>query len=245
MMSSSSDGYPKSKKRLPALKPPALSDVDDVDDVDSAFLIACSSTGRASWAGFRTQKGPWSDEKGFEWSSIARWTLNIPAIPDLNATPEQHAAVVPSLQYTPTGPADWTGHSCGVCGSASTQVPGFESTTMWACQGCNHFTCPGGFTRSPADRKVWQYRCLHCGMLMSVREHQQVKYDPIPCGYVSFTNGTPFPCRLRRSDHDARGTFRQNEHKPESVQAATRQGARRTPGVPGAQDNNREVERHR
>ena len=135
---------------LPALKEPVIR------EGNRTVLVACSKTGRASWAEFSPTTGG-----GYA------WTRNVPAIPDLNAA--KRGAPASSSEASAQGggmPASsvvWDHWSCGVCGSRSTPLPGSEQYFIWRCGICGVLFCTGGIHPSPDQAGLWETQCPGCG----------------------------------------------------------------------------------
>ncbi len=132
-------------------------------------LIACSKTGRASWADFEPLA---KHNGGF------RWVGNLPAVPDLKAAGSKKGA---SSGAATGGGSDagilsndsifWGGYQCEVCKSGSSPVPGHEDSLFWQCGTCQTLYCSGGFEQTGED--AWYLTCPGCGRLSVLRAYEE------------------------------------------------------------------------
>lgn len=147
--------------RLPPLRSPAVS------AGNLAVLVACSKTGRASWAEFQRHEGTSG--------TYYAWAGNVPAVPDLEAVRRgDSGGASAATSGSASVPADlmwWREWSCGVCGANSTPVPGKASSRFWRCGVCAMLYCPGGYEAEGGG--VWSVSCPGCGSRQAIREGEE------------------------------------------------------------------------
>jgi hypothetical protein len=136
---------PRIFRGLPPLEPAV------VPPRHRAVLIACSETGRASWAELAPVGGGW------------RWIGNVPAVPVLNQA--QGASGGSASATLPAGTISWGGYRCGVCRKGPPNGPGRIGTAEWWRHGCGTIMCPGALRQREVG---WVATCPGCGDTMVV-----------------------------------------------------------------------------
>ena len=168
---------PAKTKGLPPLKEPVLS-----DPANRAVLVACSDTGRASWAEFQKRQGPRHSAYVF--------LRNVPAVPDLDAArgggsgQSLGSKLAGAMKNMPkpgataelgTDEVQWGGWRCGVCDVNRTPVRNFQEIFIWRCGNCSMLHCPGGFQQqTPGSNEEWYVFCPACGHVLSLSPNDQV-----------------------------------------------------------------------
>lgn len=160
-----SDGF----RGLPPLEEPI------VEPGHRVVLIACSKTGRASWADLEPLA---NYEGGF------RWVGNLTAVPDLKAIRGEERKGTKRAGGGASGSGNvgggtlkegslyWGGYHCGVCECSSCPVPGHEDSIFWQCNACQTLYCSGGFERTGED--AWYLTCPGCGSLFVLEAHAEI-----------------------------------------------------------------------
>lgn len=156
-------GKPGAFRGLPPLEEPV------VEPGHRVMLVACSKTGRASWADLEPLAGR---------EDAYRWVKNLPAVPDFKAI---RGGKRPGSKSATGGGSSgdalsdeavfWNGYHCGVCECDSAPVPGHEGVIFWQCSVCRVLYCSGGFVRTGED--AWHMTCPGCGSTSVLEAHEE------------------------------------------------------------------------